>query len=232
MARICLIFVIWVSCLQLIAQELKQSVDSNVIRYMQQSGGSSALYYGNEYEGYPRTTNHPFLKDIQFEKTQLSYQNVVYPEVWLRLDLNRDELIVRSPTLREIVLFPQKVDFAILHGLHVFYFQNDSLPGCPSGGYYILLYSGKCKVLEKINAPLLEKTTTNRLDRYFEFSSQYYLFLDGKYYNIKGKNGLLNVLQPYKKELKQFISSRKLSLRNQSEQFLIQTIGEYERISN
>jgi len=217
-------------CLQLSAQEYKQPVDELTLNYLQVSGSFSTLYYGNEYEGYPRTTNHPFLKDIQFTKARLSYQNVVYPEVLIRLDLNRHELIILSPASREIVLFPEKVDFADIHGFHVIYFQNDSLPDCPSNGYYLLLHAGKCKVLEKINATLLEKSTTNRLDRYFEFSSQYYLYMDGQYYTIKSRMGLWNVLQPHKKALKQFVSSRKLNYRNNTGQFLVETVREYERL--
>jgi len=216
--------------IQLFAQEYKQPVDEITLKYLQVSGSFSTLYYGNEYEGNQRTTNHPFLKDIQFTKARLSYQDVVYPEVLIRLDLFRNELIILSPISREIVLFPEKVDYVDLHGFHVVYFQKDSLPGCPPNGYYLLLHAGKCRVWEKINATILEKSTTNRLDRYFEFSSLYYLYLDGQYYTIKSRKGLWNVLQPYKKELKQFVSSRKLNFRNNTGQFLIETVREYESI--
>ena len=231
MERICVTVFIWCSCLQLFAQEQEQSVVDHANKYMQESGAFSALYYGNEYEGYPRTKNHPFLKDLQYAKVQLSYQNVVYPDVSLRLDVYRGELIVQSPMYHEIVLFPEKVNYAVLHGLFVVYLQKDSLPGCPSDGYYILHYSGKNKVLEKVNALLLEKTSPNHMERFFEFSSHYYILLDGVIYSIKGKKGLLKVLHPYKKELSQYISSRKLSFRKDKEQFLISTVSEYERIS-
>jgi hypothetical protein len=72
MAKFYLILLLLGSCLQLFAQEQGQSVIDFTSEYMQVAGGYSVIYYGNEYEGYPRATNHPFLKDILFTKAQLS----------------------------------------------------------------------------------------------------------------------------------------------------------------
>ena len=231
MSRVGLIILLLLSCRSMIGQENRESVDNAANEYFRAIGSFSPLYYGAEYEGYPRTTNHPFLKDDQYTKARLSYQNIIYPEALLRLDLFNNELIVLSPGFRNIVLFHGNVDFVELHGKHIIYFQTDSLPGCPSSGYYNLLYSGNCKVLEKRYAELMEKTNSGKLERYFDVSTRYYLFKNGAYYAIKNKRGLLKVLYPFKKELKRFISVRKLNFRDNAEEFLIFTVNEYEKIS-
>ena len=221
----------------MIAQERRASVDSAAVHYFRKIESFSPLFYGNEYEGHPSATNHPFLEDDQFTKARLSYQKIIYPEALLRLDLYRNELIVRSPGFRNIVLHPENVDFVELHGKRIIYFQTDSLPGCPSSGYYFLLYSGNYMLLEKRSALLIDKVGRNyinpgQLERYYEFSTRYYLYKDGVYYTIRNKRGLLKALLPYKKELKRFISTRKLNFRNDAEKFLILSIVEYEKLTD
>ena len=208
-----------------------EAVDSAAMAYFRTVNSYSPLYYGTEYEGYPRTTNHPYLIDDQYTKARLSYQHVVYPEVLLRLDLNRNELIVLSPGFRNIVLHSGYVDFAELYGKHIIYFQKDSLSGCPPSGYYILLYSGNHTLLEKRNAQLWKNANSNILERYFVLKTHYYLYKDGAYYAIKNKRGLLKVLHPYKKELKRFISSHRLNFREDAAESLILTVNEYEQLS-
>ncbi|MDR2148174.1 MAG: hypothetical protein LBE91_17145 [Tannerella sp.] len=218
-------------CGGMTAQERNKSADSVAIDFFQAIGSFAALYYGHEYEEYPQTTNHPYLIDEKYTNARLSYGKTIYPEVLLRLDLYRNELLVRSGAgYRNIVLFPENVEFAEMHGKHVVYFQKDDLPGCPASGYYILLYSGKYKVLEKISAQLIEKTESGKLERYFQFSTRFYLLKDGVYHPVKSKRGLLKALSPYGKELKKFISTRKLNYKKGTEDFLILTLGEYERL--
>ena len=227
---LCYFFVL--CCGHLFAQDTRQQlIDHAAIEYLRIAGNQSVLYYGNEHDGHPRTSNHPYLKDAQYSKARLSYLRVVYPEVMLRLDLSRNELVIQSPELRNFVLFPENVDYAELHGQHIIYFRYDSLPGCPSTGYYVLLHSGKCKVLEKNSALLMRNNQSTTLDQYFTLSTNYYLYKDGVYHIIRNKRGLLNVLYPYKKELKHFISSHRWRFRHEAAELIAQTVKEYEKLS-
>ena len=224
---LCLVFVVG----QLFAQNTGQ-IDDVVIEYLQYADNQSMLYYGTMQEGYPRTSNHPYLKDKQFVKARLSYRQIVYPEVNLRLDMNRNELIILSPSKHNIVLFPENVDFVELHDRHIIYFYRDSLPGSPSTGYYTLLHSGICKVMEKQTATLAVKNTSSTTqEQYFTFRNSFYLYKDDVYYTIRNKRGLLKILSPYNKELKQFVSTNNLSFRRNAGYFLAQTVQEYEKIS-
>jgi hypothetical protein len=145
------------------------------------------------------------------------------------LDLWRDELITCSPDFRYIVLFPENVEFAALHGKHVIYHQKDSLTNSPSNGYYFLLYDGRYKVFEKRNVTLSEKFYPERIERDFVFKTRYYLLMDDVYYLIRNKRELLKTLHPYKKELKRLISANRLNFRKNAEELLILTVGEYEK---
>lgn len=215
------------------AQERPIAADSVSIDYLIDASAAATLYYGVEYEGYPQVKNPPYLIKATCSKARLSYRNVLYPEVCLRLDLWKDELTVLSPDSRYIVLFPEDVEFAEILDKHVIYHTKDAFPNSPSTGYYILLHDGACKVLEKQYANIIQRDKTVRtewtvLD--FNIKTRYYLFKDGVYYAVKNKNTLLNTLYPYKKELKQFISSNRLSFRKNVAELLIRTTGEYERL--
>ena len=227
MIRICmLLFIFWGG--QLFAQNARQQLVDNAAReYLSNAGNQSTLYYGKEQEGYQRTINHPYLIDQQHVKARLSYGGVVYPEVMLRLDLFRDELIVLSPFFRNIVLVPENVDLAEMYDRRIIYFRKDSLPGCPSSGYCTLLHSGKYKVLERQTNRL---THNDRSEFYYYMSTSFYLYKDDAYYIIRNQRGLLKALGTHKKELKRFISSNRLQFRDNPETFLIKTVNEYENL--
>ena len=233
MTRACLLICLILGSGRLLAQDAgrQQSIDNYIADYLRMADKQSVLYYGKEQEWYPRTTNHPYLKDEQFAKARLSYRGIIYPEALLRLDLSRNELVILSPDLRNFVLFPENVDFTELHDQTIIYHRRDSLPGCPSTGYYILLHSGSCKVLEKITANFVEKSELGKIERLYVFATSFYLYKDGVYHTIRNQRGLLKVLHPYKKELKQFILANRLLFRRNAEEFLTRTVSEYEKIS-
>lgn len=227
---------LFIACAGLMtAQERRLPSDSISIEYLQTASNQATLFYGVEYEGYNQVKNYPYLTKAPCVKARLSYRNVLYPEVCLRLDLWKDELAALSPDSHYFVLFPEEVEYAELLDKHIIYHKTDSLPNSPSTGYYFLLYDGDCKVLEKKYATLIQRDKSIRtewtvLD--FEIKTRYYLLKDGVYHSINNQSALLKTLSPYHKELKQFISSRRLSFRKDATEALIQTIGEYEKLTD
>jgi hypothetical protein len=209
--------------------ERQQLIDNSAVEYMRIAGSQSVLFYGIEQERHPRVFNHPYLNDEQYAMARLSFRGVVYPEVMLRLDLNRDELVIRSPDFRNIVLSPEHVDFAELHGRHIIFFRHDGLPGSPPTGYYFLLHSGETKVLKRQTASLT--INHHRREQYFTFSSRFFLYKDGAYHTIRNRSGLLRVLYPHRRELRQFISANRLQFRHNAEEFITQVVREYERLA-
>ena len=243
MVKIRLLVFFLFGCGLLAAQNVDQvqSIDVSAIEYLYAVDNQSQLYYGKEQENYHylhlnhpaiRTLNHSYLIDYNYTKARLSYHKVIYPEAMLRLDFYNDELVVFSPDLRNIVLTPDNVDFAEMHGQTIIYFRSDSLPGCPSNGYYILLHSENCKVLKRQTARLATSAENTRIEYFFVFSIKYYLFKDGVYHTVKNKRGLLNVLHPYKSEMRRFISSNRLKFKRNADELISLTVKEYEKISN
>ena len=230
MTKNCLLLclIIWSGCLFAQDVERQQLIDNYVIEYLRILSNQSALYYGKAQEGHQRALNHPYLKDMQYAKASLSYFGITYPEALLRLDWSRDELVIQSPDFQNIVLAPENVDFAELHGEHIVYFRRDSLRGCPSTGYYILLYSGNCRVLEKQTTMLL---IDKKAEYYYSITTNFYLYKDNIYHRVWNKRTLLKVLHPYKKELKRFISTHNLRFRRDAPEFIRQTVSEYEKLS-
>ena len=221
-------------CFRLSAQNvgLTRSIDSSAVEYMRIVGNQSALYYGREQEGHSRVLNHPYLIDEQHANARLSYNQIIYPEALLRLDMNRDELVVLSPDGRNIVLFSEKFDYAYLHDSHIVYLRNNGQPDCPSSGYYTLLHSGSCEVLKKQTATLLRTSTGSRIENSFYFSTNFYLNKDGVYHTIRNRRRFLKIFQPYRNELKRFASSNQLRFRRDTENFIVKTVSEYEKLSN
>ena len=216
----------------LLAQDLRrQMIDQSAAAYLEMVDEESALYYGHLQEELPRTVNHPYLADQRYVQARLSYLGVVYPEAMLRLDLLRHELVVLSPDRSHVVLFPENVDYAELHYRRVIFFQPDNLPGAPSNGYYFLLHSGDCKVMEKRTASLNRRNNLGAWEDFYIMSARFYLYKDSAYHTLRSKSGLLKTLQPYKKELKRFISANHLSFRKNQEEFLVRTVEEYEKLS-
>ena len=209
--------------------ERQQMIDNFAIEYMRTAGNQSALFYGIVQMGHPRVFNHPFLNDEEYTKARLSFNGVIYPEVMLRLDLSRDELVILSPDFRHIVLSPDNVDFAELHGRHIIFFRHDYLPGSPPTGYYSLLHSGKTKVLKRQTAEFT--INQHRREQYFIFSSNIFLYRDGAYHTIRNRRGLLRALYPHRRELRQFISANRLQFRHNAEGFITQVVREYEKLS-
>jgi hypothetical protein len=204
------------------------------MEYLGIVGEQAILYYGTPQEWHPRTTNHPYFRDQQYSTARLSYRGVVYPEVMLRFDLNRSELIILSPNNNNIVLFPENVDYAELHGSRIIYFRYDSLPGCPATGYYILLHSGHCVVLERQTATMQYRQSGNQavLDRYFTFSTTFFLYKDGVYHTIRNRRALLDALSPHRRELKRYISSNRLNYRRNAAELVARAVIKYEELSN
>jgi len=221
--------ILWATTLFAQNASRQELIDRYATEYLQSAGSDAALYYGYQPAPLPATTNLPYLnKGLDFEKGRLSYNHIIYPEVLLRFDMYRNELITKSE-YGELVLFPENVDFAEFFGKHIIYFRSDSLPGCPSTGYYFLLNSGKCKVLEKQTASL--SSYSSQSEQYYDIKKTFYLFKDGVYYKITSQKSLLTILQSYPKELKQFIASQPWKFKQFPDLIISLTVDEYERLS-
>lgn len=220
------------TCVRSYAQDTgQQSLSDHFTGYMDYAGVRAVIFTGEQQKGHPYTTNHPYLREQDYTTGGLSYNKVIYSDMQLRYDMSRDELVLRSPDFRNIVLFPENVDFVDIHGYHMIYFRKDSLSGCPDTGYYFVLHSGKYKLLMKQVNVLQQKTNQREIEQYYSSSVTYYLLKDDVYYRIRNKKALLEALGSHKKELQRLFRSHHLKFRKNSEVMVLAAVREYENLT-
>jgi len=231
---LCLMFFGWQT---LLAQDstLQHTTEQYAATYMDVATVHAALFSGNrEKPIVKQLTNHQYFKEQDFIVGRLSYGGIVYPDVSLRWDLYRDELIVLSPANYNIVLNNGSIDFAEIYGYHIFYLHPDSLAGCPEAGNYIRLYAGDdFLLLEKLTNTMYrdENVQRNKYVYYFDLSTNFYLQKNGTYYKISNRRSLLKTLETHRKELRRFISARNMRYKQDAEKMVLEVVKEHEKLS-
>jgi len=176
--------------------------------------------------------NHQYFKDEKFVSGRLSFGGVVYPDVLLRWDLYRDEIVVLSPDNHDIALKKENVGFAEVHGYHIFYLRPDHLIGCPPVGYYIRLYSGEYLLLEKLTVNLFRDVTQRgRFVYEATLSTNFFLLKDGEYFKINSRRTLLKFFDSHHAELKQFIHTNKFKYKHDAERMVLEVVKQHEKLS-
>lgn len=201
--------------------------------YFRHAGSQSILYTGKEQQSYLSSIlNHPYLVNADMREGEVEYDGIRYTGVRLRLDLNRDELMVLHPNeLFHILLQPDKVGYANLHGYHIRYFLPDARKGSPPRGYYLYLYEGQCQLIEKQTCLLIETTKDRRVEGSFRKSVKFWVLKDDVYYPVKSKGSVLKVFDSHRRELNQYIRQHKLDFKRDTEQAIEAVIWEYERLN-
>jgi hypothetical protein len=221
---------------QLLAQDqtLEQLAGTFISHYIDSVSNYATVFYGKLQEPYSiAASNHPYLNDSRYVQGKLSYGGVIYPDMPLRLDLYRDELLMPTPDRQyNIVLVPEKLGRADLHGYHLTYLKRDNLPGCPPSGYYMLLHDGQCAVFEKQTTVLQQKISQQGIESSYSLTVRYYIRKDGAYYQIKNKKSLLNALGACQKELERLIRANKFRFKRDAERMIAAVVKEYEKLND
>ena len=229
-----LLYIIVINSQQLLAQDsLHFGTDYYVSGYMKAVSEYASLYSGNCQQSLEfRVIDHQYFKEQHYVIGKLFYNGILYPDVLLRWDLYRDELIVLSPAGSNIVLINENTGFAEIHGYHIFYHHPDGSTGCPSAGYYLLLHSGKYRLLEKISySPNVAKIEGKRLTYTFLVSSFFYLQKDEVYHKINSQRKLLKTLGTHRKEMKSLIQSNGYKYKRNAEEMALELVKEHEKLS-
>ena len=211
-------------------EPLQQITDRYAAEYMNSVSEYATVFSGNREKPLGFTTrNHSYFKEQNFVTGRLSYCGITYPEVQLRWDLYKDELVVLSPSNYGITLRSEHIDFAEFHGYHVYYLRSDSLLGCPPAGNYILLYSGGCTVIEKLSYQLYTEHSTS--EYYFALATKFYLKKDGIYHKVTSRKSLLKVLHTHRRDLKRFIRVNELRFKKDGEKMVLGVVREHEKLN-
>jgi len=196
--------------------------------YLSETNEYAVLFNGKTEAPYDRLyQNQPYFETFVFVKGTLCYNNVVYQNINMRLDLYRDELSVYSPNRPfPVVLDIKKFNYAILNGNMIIASTNESNTGFK---YMLLIKEGLYPVTKQYRVTINEDVSQLEIKRSFRFQERYHITINGITYQIKNKNTLLNLFPDRKKELNEFAKQHKLSFKSQQfGQSIVALVNHYE----
>jgi hypothetical protein len=177
-------------------------------------------------------TNYPYLKTGDLVEGELMFGGISYANVRMRLDTYRDNLLAAPPGGGyEVILPPEEVGYAVIHGYHVFYHRPDSIKGSPPQGYYMLLYDGGCRVMARALCTMREVSSGGTTTGWFRYATRYYVVKDGVCHTVSGKGALLKLFPAHRRELSRFISGEGLNFRRNAEGSIVSVVKYYEQLN-
>ena len=201
--------------------------------YHQAFGDQKGLYNGGRYTEYlyKFKEGDPYFNMPQPEAGSVLYDGIQYDSVLMRYDEIADELVINYYTERIQLLKPKVERFSFFNANFI-QIEKDSLSNnLISSGFYNLLYKGKICLFKKEIKTISESTSTNvELQSFVEQKDYYYIKREGKYYSIKSKNELIDLLSDRKNEVKEFMRTNGLNFRRDRQNMLTQTIAYYDRL--
>ncbi|MDR2912920.1 MAG: hypothetical protein LBV38_06500 [Alistipes sp.] len=194
-------------------------------------GGSESLYLrergsGESVAAGRQEAPRPVGTPDSYSTGDLLYDGVKYVGVRMRLDLYRDEFSVTAPgsSYFGTIIDPDRFGFADLRGYRVVRIPPNRSD--LSEGYYLRLNEFGPEVLKK------ESYEYNPI--YREFSGpaiRYYVERNGVYHKVsRSKGSVLRLLRDERGGLDDFIRSRGINLRRDTDNALVLIAGEYERL--
>ncbi len=207
------------------------------------SGRVEAIYNLNQYENLPYYKNKNFIlgvtgssaelsikqlkkneinnelyeKNSDFTPGEMVYKNKFYPNLQLRLDLYKEQLITLSPEKHYgIVLESKDVQKATFYGKTFIWYDPIKAKDLKSG-FYMQLHKGDslillCKIYQSLNKGL---TSSN-----FNSKTNFYLSFKGDYYTVKNKKSFTKIFPQFKNQINQFVKEHKLEFGSDSERSL------------
>lgn len=225
------------ACMPLKAQEKSQtSVQGRHnagVEYMQKAGDQAVVFNGRVQMTYDYpSTNHPYLITSNYVSGQMWYNQTLYADLAMRLDLFRDELVVRMPqTPYSVVVEPEKVDEALLAGYHIIRHREGEWPGIPKGNYLVLLSNGSFPVVKKYQVALNQEIVDQTVERTFDVKERFYVYKGGICHVVTSKGSILKLFSDRKRELSAYIKKNKLNFRKEREQTIVAIVEYYESLN-
>lgn len=231
-------------CKTINAQSLEQdssfysaSVSNAIQVYHHYLTPESGLYNGSEYAGYPFRFNegHQFFGANELTKGSIVYNGILFENVPIQIDLITEHVIINCfEGGYRIQLINERISsFNLLNHTFIRIVKDSANSNVINTGFYDQLYEGDITVLKKEKKKIDEEISiTAGIIRSVTEDNFYYLKKAGKYYSIKNKNYLVEVLHDKKKDIKQFMRKNKLKFKKDTENMLVQVAHYYDTLNN
>lgn len=191
--------------------------------YLKAAGNQALVFQGKEQLKYPlHYLNHPFYLQQEYAAGELWYDGNYYPDVKLRFDTHRHEMVVLSgnPAFN-VVLSPERVDSARLFGKTIIRMDNNEFV---KPGYYIVHYRSRSSIIEYKFAYLQNFVDDNKLKTRFEFLQTIYIERNGRISPIRNLNSLLRIYPDRRAEIGRLIRKQGMQFRRQPAETLIEIL--------
>ena len=201
--------------------------------YMKNMGADSYLFTGKAYDHYWNgVIGHPFFMTEQLQPGSVDYDGVLYENIPLGYDMNRDDVVTKTFSNNEnLALLGEKIRYFII-GTHSFVriFPDSANASVPATGFYEILYQGITTVLlkheYKIEKSLKAEDNITKFTNY----DRYYIEKDERYHLISGENDLLALLKDQKAEIRKFLRRREINYKKDPSKTIVQTVAYYAQL--
>ncbi len=201
-------------------------------RYQEASSNVEQLYNGIEYIGYDtRLKVHPYFASDSFQTGFVQHGGKTF-SVPMLYDIVSDVIVVRHPSAYRVALQSAEIEsFSWLSHTYVRLLERAN-PGLTTG-FYDLLYTGPSQLLARRIKTIQINTTSNGDYGVFDPKTTYYIRKKDKdrYYPVKNKKMVLEVLSDRKKELVAYARKQKLRFRPDPEQAIIKLTQQYDELN-
>ena len=210
------------------------TINDNVNSYFNTVKEYSVIYTGKEEPKYANSyTNHPYLNTDAFRRGLVSFDGRTYPDVLLRLNQNKEELVTMSPDNRFAIIIPRdRVDYAVIDSQLILYHKPESADGSllPQG-FYVRTYDGDCQVWKRELYFQTSKVTDYQVEYFFKENARIYIYKNGIYHPVNSKKSVLKLFDSNKKELKSYIKMSQIKFRNNPESAIVAVTKYYDELN-
>lgn len=208
-----------------------QQTAETALRYQQQAGGYALLYNGEEELKYTRRyLNQPYFRGADCTRGDLYAWGLCYRKIDMRIDLYKQQLIVRSPDQRFHLIIPAvQVDSVRLYD-HTLFYNHATPQGIKelSEGYYFRLHKGeRCTLLRRQWMETMQEETNKVIRIRFKPVDRYYFFDGLVWKTVKSKSALLKCMRGHTKELKAYIKQQKFSFKKDKKEAAFTALARY-----
>ncbi len=215
-----LAWLIMVSCFISKAQDVKS--------YLSQVGDYAGIYNGRaELMYHAKLYNQlPYYQSPDFTEGEIIYKGNVYPNLQVRLDLYKEQIIISSPERRfRIIVDSEEVQKVSLHGKTFIWHTPPKESGLKSGFYMLLVDSEPLQLFYKETHLVSERTVLSALEPNILYNNTltktYYVVYENQYHPVKRKKSFVKLFPGYKKQIRTYVRKNKLNFKRDTDQSLI-----------
>ncbi|GAB4035147.1 hypothetical protein GCM10028774_23670 [Spirosoma jeollabukense] len=194
----------------------------------------SHVYEGNQYINHdPRIQVHPYYLTDTIQAGSVNYRGVLYRNVNMLYDINRDELAIQPPDGGyRLTLHTDKIA-AFSLGKHQFTrLVEDSVAGIRTG-FYEIIYNGTVKALAKRLKTVYEDISSGAYKADYLQKDSFVIQKDGAFFEVKTKKSVLDLFPDQAKVLKKFVRANRLKFKDDSrEQTIIRITQRYDELTH